>query len=140
MADFAKHRVAIIDSLNLGGENQAMFAGGLLLAATLLFFAGWLQWTEHHGWPHDSADCEADHVYLAKRKRSRSLVNALIGLCGLLILIATFAGVGLVFAAAWSTVTLMLLVIVILAGLDAYRTTRHHQDKMRELRRRAIDE
>jgi len=117
-----------------------MFAGGLLLAATLLFFAGWLQWTEHHGWPHESADCEADYVYLAKRKRSRSLVNAMIGICGLLILVATFAGVGLIFAAAWSIVSLMLMVIVALAMLDAFRTHRHHQEKMRELRRRAIDE
>jgi hypothetical protein len=117
-----------------------MFAGGLLLAATLLCFAGWLQWTEHRGWPHDSADCETDHVYLTKRKRSRSLVNALIGVCGLMVLIATLAGVGLIFVAMWSTVALTLMVIVVLAGLDALRTHRYHQDRMRELRRRAIDE
>lgn len=117
-----------------------MFAGGLLLASTLIFFAVWLQWTEHHGWPYDSAECDADHLYFEKRKRSRSLVNALIGICGLLILAATFAGIGLVFVAAWSIVALTLMVIVILAGLDAFRTHRHHKDRIRELRRRATDE
>ena len=117
-----------------------MFAGGLLLASTLIFFAVWLQWTEHRGWPDDPADCEADHVYLAKRKRSRSLVNTLIGICGLLVLAATFAGIGVIFVAAWSIVALTLMVIVILAGLDAFRTHRHHQNKMRDLRRNAVDD
>ncbi|MEO1616706.1 MAG: hypothetical protein AAFV88_12690 [Planctomycetota bacterium] len=117
-----------------------MFAGGLLLSTTLIFFAGWLQWTEHQGWPHDPCDSEDDVAYLARRKRSRLLVNSLIGFCGILVMVATFAGVGLVFAAAWSIVTLTLMVIVILAGLDAFRTVRHQRDKLRKLRQRACEE
>ncbi len=115
-----------------------MFAGGLLLGSTLLFFAFWLQWTEGRGWPHDQFDSSEDVDYLNRRKRSRSLVNFLIGLCGALVLLASFAGAGVIFIAAWSTVTLILMVIVILAGLDAFRTHRYHQDKMRKLRQRAL--
>ncbi|QEG01031.1 hypothetical protein Mal15_51070 [Stieleria maiorica] len=117
-----------------------MFAGGLLLGVTLLFFAIWLQWTEHHGWPHDTFDGDDDIEYRRRRKKSRLLVNVLIGICGALILAATFAGVGVVYLAAWSIVTLTLVVIVILAGLDAFRTHRHHQDKIRRMRKRALDD
>jgi predicted tellurium resistance membrane protein TerC len=117
-----------------------MFAGGLLLAATLLFFAGWLQWTEQRGWPHDTDDGELDVDYLQRRKKSRSRVNLLIGICGLLILTATLAGIGPIFVAAWSIVTVILMVIIILAGLDAFRTHRHHQEKIRQLRDRAMDD
>ena len=117
-----------------------MFAGGLLLGGTLLFFAVWLQWTEQRGWPHDTFTADEDQAYLSRRKRSRLLVNVLIGICGLLILAATLSGVGIVFVAAWSTVTLILMVIVILAGLDAFRTHRHHQEKIRRTRERAIED
>ena len=117
-----------------------MFAGGLLLGVTLLFFAGWLQWTELHGWPHDTDDNEWDNEYLQRRKKSRLLVNLLIGTCGLLILAAAIAGKGVVFVAAWSIVSLILMVILILAALDAFRTHRHHQDKLRRIRERAMEE
>ncbi len=117
-----------------------MFPGGLLLGVTLLFFAFWLQWTEHRGWPHDTFDGDEDVEYRRRRKKSRLRVNVLIGICGLLILTATFADVGLVFVAAWSIVSLILMVIVILAGLDAFRTHRHHQDKIRRMRKRAMEE
>ena len=117
-----------------------MFAGGILLAFTLLFFAFWLQWTEHHGWPHDGFDTAEDAEYLTKRKKSRRFVNILIGMCGGLILAATLAGVGVVFLTAWSIVSLILIVILFLAGLDAFRTHRHHQDKLRRLREKALEE
>lgn len=117
-----------------------MFAGGMLLAFTLLFFAVWLQWTEQHGWPHDSFNSDDDFEYLARRKKSRLFVNILIGICGLLILVATFAGVGVLFLVAWSVVSLILMVILFLAGMDAFRTHRHHQAKLRRLREQAFDE
>ena len=117
-----------------------MFAGGLLLGLTLLFFAAWLQWTEHRGWPHDVDDTEEDSEYLARRRKSRLVVNVLIFVCGLLILFATFSGAGLIFIACWSLVTMILLVIILMAGLDAFRTHRHHRDKMRRLRQQTLDE
>lgn len=117
-----------------------MFAGGLLLAGTLIFFAVWLQWTERQGWPGENYDGsrDKDMVYLQRRMRSRRLVNGLIGLCGVLILVATVAGVGRVFVAAWLSVTLVLFVVVMLALLDAFRTFRYEKDKLRDLRRNAL--
>ncbi len=117
-----------------------MFAGGLLLGVTLLFFAGWLQWTEHHGWPHDTFNDAEDKAYRDRRKKSRLRVNMLIGICGVLILTAAIAGKGLFFIAAWTIVSLILMVIVILAGLDAFRTHRHHQDKIRRIRKKAVED
>jgi pheromone shutdown protein TraB len=117
-----------------------MFAGGMVLAATVLFFAAWLQWTEHQGWPYDSFNMEEDGEYLTRRRRSRLIVNGLLALCGLLICTATLAGVGVVFAVAWTLVTLNLMIIVLLAGLDAFRTHRYHKDRLRALRERAFDE
>ncbi|WP_158222570.1 hypothetical protein [Rhodopirellula sp. MGV] len=115
-----------------------MTAGGLLLGATLLFFAGWLQWTEHNGWPYDHFDSDEDADYRSRRRKSRSKVNALIGTCGALVLAATLANSRLVFVAAWTAVTFILLVIIVLAMLDAFRTHRYHQDKMRRIREQAL--
>lgn len=117
-----------------------MFAGGCLLGGTLLFFAVWLQWTEHRGWPHDTFDGEEDREYRAKRRKSRLLVNVLIGICGLLILTSTFADHRVVFVAAWSIVSLILMVVIVLAGLDAFRTHRHQRDKLRRMREQAMEE
>ncbi|MCD0460844.1 hypothetical protein [Roseiconus lacunae] len=115
-----------------------MFGGGLLLGGTLLFFAIWLQWTEHHGWPHDHFDSDDDLEYRKQRKRSRSKVNSLIGICGMLVLAATLVNDRLIFVAAWTAVTFILLVIIVLAMLDAFRTHRYHQDKMRRIREQAL--
>lgn len=119
-----------------------MFYGQILLGGTLLFFAIWLQWTEHRGWPHDSFDVDKDEdeLYLKQRRKSRRLVNGLIGICGVLSLVAAWAGVGIVFIAAWSIVSLILFVIIVLAGLDAFRTHRHHHDKIRRIRERALED
>ncbi len=115
-----------------------MFAGGLLLGMTLVFFGIWLQWTEGRGWPHDSFDGDEDTEYRLRRRRLRTVVNALIGFCGGLIVSAAFAGGGVVFLAAWSMVTLVLIVILALAGFDALRTHRHHRDKLKRLRDQAF--
>lgn len=119
-----------------------MFYGQLLMGSTLLFFASWLQWTERRGWPHDAFDRNevSDQQYLTQRGRSRRLVNSLIGICGALILSAAFSGDVVIFVAAWSTVSMILFVIIILAALDAFRTQRHHADKIRRMRERALEE
>ncbi len=119
-----------------------MFAGGMLLSITLISFAIWLQWTEHQGWPGEQYDEHRarDQLYLQRRKRSRRIVNGLIGLCGVLILIATLAGIGRTFLAAWLSVIVVLFVVVMLALLDAFRTYRYEKDKLRDLRRDTIGE
>ncbi|TWT91566.1 hypothetical protein Pla52nx_006397 [Stieleria varia] len=120
--------------------NGGMFAGGLLLSCTLIAFALWLQWTERQGWPGEEYDEQRarDQLYLQRRRRSRRLVNGLIGLCGVLIGIATFAGIGRTFVAAWLCVMVVLFGVVMLALLDAFRTVRYEKDKRRDIRRESI--
>ena len=117
-----------------------MFYGQLLMGGTLVFFAFWLQRTESRGWPNDSFNEAEDQAYLRRRGKSRRLVNILIGICGLLSLCAAISGDRLVFVSAWSIITLNLLVIIVLAGLDAFRTFRHHTDKLRRIREQTADE
>lgn len=116
-----------------------MFAGGLILAATLMFFSVWLFRSEHLGWPNDSYDDPADEKYLRRRSRSRRRVNALFFLCGLLVLGATLATPDrrVLWIGCWMCAVLVLCTIVALATLDAVRTMLHHRyriDRMRKER------
>ena len=117
-----------------------MFASGMILSVTLIAFAWWLNANETHGWAHESYDSEVDKEYLARRRKSRRRVNAIIGGCGLLIFVATIAGPGPVWIAAWMSVSVGLLTVVILAVLDAIRTHRYHRKKLPEIRERTLGE
>jgi hypothetical protein len=112
-----------------------MFEGSLLLGIAVLCFAGWLHWNDTHGWPNESFVTELDGEYLAKRTRSRKRIHLIIATCGVLILVAAFAGPGLVWIAAWMCVIVALMTVVVLAGFDAFRTHRYHHDKLPEIRR-----
>jgi Flp pilus assembly protein TadB len=114
-----------------------MFAGSIVLSITLLAFAGWLQWNEHHGWDDDEPRLtDLDRHYFQRRGRSRRRTNGILALCGVLILVAAFAGPGLIWMAAWMCVTVALATVVGLAGLDALRTHRYQNAKLDELVRR----
>ena len=115
-----------------------MFASGMILSITLIGFAWWLQRNEQLGWPQESYDSELDKDYLARRRKSRRRVNALIAICGLLIFVATVAGPGPVWLAAWMSVSVGLLTVVILALLDALRTHRYQRKKLPEIRRQTL--
>ncbi|QDT12489.1 hypothetical protein [Stieleria marina] len=131
----------MIPVLFVGG----MFAGGLLLSATLFGFAAWLHFNEQNGWAYENGDPEdvgfsqqdrdemkspeADAKYLASRKRSRNRVHFLFAASGVLVLIATVAGPGLVFVAAWSCVAFVLMAIMAIATLDGIRTHVHRRSK-----------
>lgn len=115
----------------------SMFAGGMILAFTCMAFAVWLQRTELMGWPRESYD-QRDEDYLRRRRRSRLRVNVLFFVCGLLILAATLAGRehAALWAGCWLAVVAVLMVVVMLACLDVWRTLRHQRDRMDEMRRR----
>jgi len=117
-----------------------MFAGGLVLATTLLSFAVWLQWNERLGWPGESYQEDDDQEYLTIRFRSRRRIHWIIGLCGVLILVATLAGPDStrVWIGSWSIVMIALSTVVLLAMLDALRTHRHHRHKLPEIRSRLL--
>ncbi len=124
-----------------------MFAGGLILAFTLIGVAGWLQWTESVGWPHEplgtddlSNRNQGDHDFYRARKRSRLYVNSLIAICGGLILLATLAGPAraMIWASAWTAVAFVLMVVVVLAVFDGLRSYHHHSKKLREVREQLL--
>jgi hypothetical protein len=115
-----------------------MFAGSLVLGTTLLCFAAWLHWSEMHGWPDEQFVTELDHRYLARRQRSRRRIHLIIAVCGGLMIVAAFAGPGPVWLAAWMTIIVSMMTVVVLAGFDAWRTHRYHQDKLPEIRRQLL--
>ena len=115
-----------------------MFASHLILGLCLIGFALWLQSTESKGWPNESYHGETDEKYLRRRRRSRQRVNGIFLICGVLILVASVSGPRM-FVLAWTAVTLALLVIVVLAALDAIRTQRYLNKKLPELRKKTLD-
>ncbi len=117
-----------------------MFEGSLLLGTTLLCFAYWLHWNETQGWPNESFVTELDNRYHATRSRSRKRIHIIIAICGVLILVAAIVGPGPVWVASWMCVTVALLTVVVLAGVDAIRTHRYHSDKLPEIRRQVLGE
>ncbi len=117
-----------------------MFESQLILAVTCLAFAAWLQWHESHGWPNESYDRQGDAEYLKTRMRSRRRVHLLFAGCGVLMAVAAFAGPGRVFVAAWMIISLALLTVVLLAGLDALRTSRYEKRRKDQLRKQLLNE
>ncbi len=117
-----------------------MFAGGLILSATLILFAIWLHHNEQIGWEHERDDSELDQSYLARRSRGRRRVHIMLGLSGVLILIATAFGPSVIWGVCWMLVIVSLLVVVLMAMLDAVRTHRYHAQKLPEIQRRLLGE
>lgn len=116
-----------------------MLFGGLLLSATVFAFAWWLHWNETNGWAHEDDAQDVDHDYLQRRGRSRRRVHAILVACSGLILLATIAGPGPVFVGSWTCVSFALMAVVGLAILDAFRTQRYHQNKLRKIRNQFSD-
>jgi hypothetical protein len=119
-----------------------MFAGSLILGATLLGFAAWLHWNESRGWPEESgsnrfAETELDKLYHSRRYRARTRIHAIIAICGMLVLVAAFAGPGPVWMGAWMSVFVALMTVITLACFDAFRTHRYLRDKLEHERDRS---
>ena len=115
-----------------------MFPGGLILGFTLVAFACWLHYNEKHGWDYEQDDTDVDQEYLERRRSGRHRVHWTLGGCGVLILIATFAGPGFVWGVCWMLVSCALLAVVVMAVLDGLRTHRYHRQKLPEIRRRLL--
>ncbi len=110
----------------------------MILGITLCGFAAWLHWHELNGWPNESFETELDHRYRNKRSRARGRIHLIIGGCGLLIIVAAFAGHGALWIAAWMCVIVGLVAVVVLAAIDAFRTHRYHCEKLPEIRREIL--
>ncbi len=119
-----------------------MFAGGLVLSVTIISFAIWMQWNENQqAVGVDKGASEVDRRYIRRRARHRQIVNGLFLFTGLLVLASTFAGVErkLLWLSLWATTIAVLMVIVILAGIDALRTHLYHLHKLPEVRKKALE-
>ena len=114
-----------------------MFAGGLILAMTLMGFSVWLFHTEKVGWPNDELNDPLDQEYLSRRTRSRRRVNSLFFVCGLMILAATWATPERQtwWISCWMSAMLVLLTILVLASFDVVRTLLHHRNRIDRMRR-----
>lgn len=117
-----------------------MFAGSLVMGITVLGFAAWLHWNDTHGWPNESFKTELDNQYHTRRSRSRKRIHMIIAACGILIIAAAFAGPGPVWVAAWMSVIVALMTVVVLALFDAFRTQRYQKDKLPEIRHQTLND
>jgi peptidoglycan/LPS O-acetylase OafA/YrhL len=115
-----------------------MFAGGLVLGLTLILFAVWLQQREQIGWEEHRDESELDDQYFTRRGNGRRRVHVLLFGCGALIVLAAFFGPGFVWGVCWLMVSVLLMVVVVLAFVDAARTHRYHSAKLPEIRRRLL--
>ena len=114
-----------------------MFAGSLLLGLTLIAFAAWLQWNDVVGWRDEAMESRLDIEYHLRRSKARSFIHLMIGFCGVLIVVAAFAGKATpLWVAAWMSVMVALVVIILLALLDAWRTYRYQIAKRPEIHRK----
>ncbi len=121
-----------------------MFLSQFLIACALLFFGGWLHWSERRGWPGEKYDSDLDQVYLRRRARSRNRVTVMFVISGILVLVSAFVSTGkrdpddkfpaAFFVAAWTIVTFVLMVILILAMIDVVRTQNYEKHKRKEIR------
>lgn len=117
-----------------------MIPGSFILGITLLSFAIWLQRNDTRGWAHEDLNLDGDLAdqYLARRRRSRKKIHFIIGGCGVLVIIAALAGPGLIWIAAWMSVSVALMTVIVLAGFDAFRTHRYQSIRLREVRHRML--
>lgn len=116
-----------------------MLGASLILAATLAGFAGWLHYNERVGWPEES-DTQLDDEYRDRRRRRRTVIHFLLLSCGVLAAAAGFAGKGRVWIGCWMTISLTLMVIIVLALLDGFRTHRYLKRKLPEIRRDVLED
>ncbi|MEZ6088517.1 MAG: hypothetical protein R3C05_10925 [Pirellulaceae bacterium] len=117
-----------------------MDPSSLVVGALMLLAAGVLQWRDASSAKHQDSQSELDERYHVNRTRGRRWVHVLLAICGLLAITAGAVGHGQVFILCWASVPLVLLVIVILAMLDAFRTYQYHAKKLPELRKSSFPE
>jgi hypothetical protein len=117
-----------------------MFAGSLVLGITLIAFAGWLHYQDTEGWPSENFITDLDKKYHKRRTSSRRRIHVILSGCGVAAVAAAFFGPGAVWVAMWSIVMVSLVVVVVLAGVDALRTQRYLKSKLPEIRKQLLDD
>ena len=117
-----------------------MLAGCLLMASAVIGLALYLQIHEGQQWPTKQTT-EIERKYRRSRFRWRSLIHNLLILSGGLMAVAGIAGTQRMrwWLICWILVAMTLLVVVMLAFLDAIRTRRYLRDRLPEMRDEMLD-
>jgi hypothetical protein len=108
----------------------------LLIGFTVIAVALWLEYNDYLGWPNEAdrergGTTDRDTRYRLLRRRWRRVVHLLIALCGALMASTGFSGPGRFFIAAWTAVAMLMMVVIVLALGDAFRTHRYYAAKRR---------
>lgn len=122
-----------------------MFAGSLLVGWAVIMVAVWLEYHDslaagvaaqerRYRRASDAAEQEVETRYQTIRRRWRLVIHVLLALCGGLMIAAGWAGPGRFWIAAWTSVVLLMLCIVMIAAGDAIRTHHHHGRKLPQRR------
>jgi len=117
-----------------------MFSVSLFLGITLVAFAGWLHRQDTDGWPGESFTTELDKKYHKRRTRSRRRIHMILAGCGVAAIVAAFSGLGAVWGAMWTIVMVSLVVVVVLALIDAFHTQRYLKSKIPEIREKLLQD
>jgi hypothetical protein len=123
-----------------------MFAGSLLVGFTIILVALWLEYQDtvnttciiNEGHPTRQGAAESvgkiEDRFVRLRRRWRMVIHLLLGACGGLMIAAGWAGPGRFWIAAWTSVAMLMLCILLLAVADAIRTNYHHARKVHDTR------
>lgn len=117
-----------------------MTGASVVLGIAILGFAFWLDRHERGEPQPGDNDATFDDGYLRARHRGRQVVFYGLLVAGGLILVAAAAGPGPVWIASWLAVSGLLILVLMLGMLDAYRTNRYFARKLPELRRQAFSQ
>lgn len=123
-----------------------MFAGSLLVGFTIILVALWLEYQDtvspfsiiNEVQPTRQVAAETvgkiEDRFVRLRRRWRMVIHLLLGVCGGLMIAAGWVGPGRFWIAAWTSVAMLMLCILLLAAADAIRTQHHHARKVRDTR------
>lgn len=111
-----------------------MDVSSLILGFVVLVAVGILELNNRADKELSDASSDLDQKYFQRRKRQRRLVHCLMSLVAFLAITAGIAGPGRTFVLIWAAVPLVILLVVMLAWLDAYQTHDYHTNKIPELR------
>lgn len=116
-----------------------MLIGSLLIAVTVTILAVYLQRLETQQWPA-RAMTPLETTYRTSRFRRRSLIHNLLILTAGLIAIAGIAGRGRLWMICWILVAIVLLLVMLLAVWDAFRTHRYLRQRLPEIQRETLED
>ena len=110
-----------------------MDVSSLLVGIAVLLVVGILE-TRNRSVSAEQLESDTDRDYFYRRGRRRRLVHVILGIVGILAIAAGGVGRGDAYVLIWAAVPLLILIAVLLAMADGYRTVQYHDQKLPEVR------